>query len=303
MPTNIHKQQNTKGSRDPREKFPRPGNTEKPQSYPGLEHAMVTKPDYGKDTYQGSGRLKGKAALITGGDSGIGRAVALAFAREGADVMITYLKEEEKDAEEILADIRECGVKGIGVPGDLSSEEFCAELMRQAHDQLGHVDVLVNNAALQKCFKSFEEMRGSDFAGIYQINVIAPFLLSKAAAEHMRPGSSIINTVSIQAYAPSSHLLPYAASKGAFVALTKGLAEELLTLGIRVNAVAPGPIWSPLNTHGAPVEKLKRFGEQSAFGRPGQPVEVSPIYVFLASEDASYINGEIYGVTGGERIA
>jgi len=303
MDRHTSKEKKGRASKDPRKKFPKPGGAEKPQTYPGLERTMVTRPDYGKESYAGSGKLVGKSALVTGGDSGIGRAVALAFAREGAHVMITYLPEEEKDAMEILADIQECGVKGIGVPGDLSDEAFCMELVQGAQKELGHIDILVNNAALQKSFKSFEDIHARDFVHSYQINVIAPFLLSRASAKHMRPGSSIINTVSIQAYAPSAHLLPYAASKGAFVALTKGLAEEFLNLGIRINAVAPGPIWSPLNTHGAPVKKLKKFGEHSAFGRPGQPVEVSPIYVFLASEDASYIHGEIYGVTGGERIA
>lgn len=288
---------------DPRLKFPKPGKDEEPQKFPGLEHAMVTQPDYGRDTYKGSERLKGKVALITGGDSGIGRAVALAFAREGASVMITYLPEEEEDARQILADIEESGAKGMGIPGDLSSESFCSELMERTKDAFGGIDILVNNAALQKHFKGFEDIGGNDFAGIYRVNVIAPFLLSKAAAKYMQPGSSIINTVSIQAYAPSSYLLPYAASKGAFVALTKGLAEELLAHGIRVNAVAPGPIWSPLNTHGSSAEKLKSFGEHSGFKRPGQPVELSPVYVFLASNDASYVNGEIYGVTGGDRIA
>lgn len=288
---------------DPKQKYPKPGKTEKPQTYPGLENAMVTKPDYGKDSYKGSGRLTGKAALITGGDSGIGRSVAVAFAKEGADVAISYLPAEEADAKETIDAIKATGRKAVAIPGDLSDEQFCKNLIDQTIKELGKLDVLINNAALQKYFKSIDEIKGDDFAAIYRVNVIAPFLLTQAAVKNMQPGSSIINTVSIQAYEPSSLLLPYAASKGGFVALTKGLAEELISQGIRVNAVAPGPIWTPLNTHASPPEKLQKFGEQSAFGRPGQPVELAPVYVLLASDEASYITGEIYGITGGEGIA
>ncbi len=189
------------------------------------------------------------------------------------------------------------------MPGDLADESYCESLVERTIADLDKLDILVNNAALQKYFKSIDEITGDDFAEIYRVNVIAPFLLCKAAVSKMQPGSSIINTVSIQAYEPSFLLLPYAASKGALVALTKGLAEELISKGIRVNAVAPGPIWSPLNTHGSPPEKLKKFGENSSFGRPGQPIELAPVYVLLASDQASYITGEIYGVTGGTGIA
>lgn len=288
---------------DPKTKYPKPGKTENPQKYPALESNMVTKPDYGKESYKGSGKLMGKSALVTGGDSGIGRAVAVAFAREGADVAIAYLPEEEVDAKLTLSEIKESGRKGIGFPGDLTDESYCKDLIEKSFKEFGKLDILVNNAGKQKYFKSMDEAGAKDFLEIYKINVIAPFLLSQAAAGKMSPGSAIVNTVSIQAYEPSSFLLPYAVSKGAFVALTKALAEELLEKGIRVNAVAPGPIWSPLNTHGAPVEKMKQFGEQSAFGRPGQPIELAPVYVLLASDAASYITGEIYGVTGGEGIA
>lgn len=299
MQTNTTK----KSSGDPKKKFPAPGKKEKPQKYPGIEAKMVTKPDYGNDSYHGSGRLAGKAAIITGGDSGIGRAVALTFAREGADVMIAYLPEEEVDAKEIIQAIEQSGRKAIGISGDLSSESFCNKIIERAMKEFGKIDILVNNAALQKYFKSVDEIEGKDFVDIYKINVIAPFLLTRAAARHMKPGSAVVNTVSIQAYDPSSMLMPYAASKGAFVALTKALASELLEKGIRVNAVAPGPIWSPLNTHGSPVKKMKQFGEKSAFKRPGQPIELAPVYVLLASDEGSYINGEIYGVTGGDGIA
>jgi NAD(P)-dependent dehydrogenase (short-subunit alcohol dehydrogenase family) len=288
---------------DPKQKFPKPGKDEKPQSYPGLEASMVTKPEYGKDSYKGSGRLAGKVALITGADSGIGRAIAVAFAKEGADLLITYLPAEEQDAQEVMDVVKASGRKIITMPGDLADETFCKQLVERTVSEFGKIDILVNNAALQKYFKSVDEISGNDFSEIYRINVIAPFLLSQAAAQHMKPGGSIINNVSIQAYEPSSLLLPYAASKGAFVALTKGMAEELIEKGIRVNAVAPGPIWSPLNTHASPPEKLKQFGEKSAFGRPGQPIELAPVFVLLASDEASYITGEIYGVTGGQGIA
>jgi len=288
---------------DPKEKFPKPGKKEKPQKYPGLEDAMITKPEYGKNTYKGSGRLKGKTAIVTGGDSGIGRAVAVAFAKEGADVVISYLPEEEIDASETIQVIKSTGQKVVALSGDLMDDIYCESLVEYAYKEFGKIDILVNNAALQNYSHGFEEIIGQDFANTYRVNVIAPFLLSQAAAKLMKPGSSIINTVSVQAYSPSSLLLPYASSKGALVALTKGLAEELIEKGIRVNAIAPGPIWSPLNTHGSPPEKLKRFGEHSAFGRPGQPIELAPVYVLLASDEASYITGEIYGVTGGEGIA
>jgi NAD(P)-dependent dehydrogenase (short-subunit alcohol dehydrogenase family) len=288
---------------DPKTKYNKPGKEENPQTYPGIEEKMNTKPDYGKETYSGYGRLKGKAALITGGDSGIGRAVALAFAKEGADVALAYLPEEEVDAKEIISEIEKTGQKVFAFPGDLLDQEYCSQLISKAIEKLGKLDILVNNAALQKYFKSLDEITSEDFEKIYKINVVAPFLLSREASKIMEPGSSIINTVSIQAYEPSSLLLPYAASKSAFVALTKGLSEELLEKGIRVNAVAPGPIWTPLNTHASPPEKVKKFGENSSIGRPGQPVELSPLYVLLASDEASYITGEIYGITGGEGIA
>jgi NAD(P)-dependent dehydrogenase (short-subunit alcohol dehydrogenase family) len=287
----------------PKDKFSKPGKEESPQEYPGIEARMHTQPEYGRDSYKGSGRLRGKAALVTGGDSGIGRAVAVAFAKEGANVAIAYLPQEETDAQETIKQIQAAGGKSAVVPGDLSDLSYCAQLIDQAVAEFGKIDILVNNAALQKSFTDIDAITATDFENIYRVNVVAPFLLSRAAAKKMQPGGSIINTVSIQAYEPSSLLLPYAASKGAFVALTKGLAEEFLELGIRVNAVAPGPIWTPLNTHGSPPEKLHKFGERVPLGCPGQPIELSPVYVLLASDEASYITGEIYGVTGGEGIA
>lgn len=288
---------------DPKDKFPKPGKDEKPQKYPGLEAEMVTKPDYGMNGYKGSGRLAEKCAIITGGDLGIGRAVAVAFAKEGADVLIAYLPQEEDDAKLTVAAVRAQGRKAIAVAGDLKDTDTIEEIIGRAKEAFGKIDILVNNAGIQHSYKSMDDIPAGDFAEIYAVNVIAPFLLSRAAAKHMQPGGSIINTVSIEAYDPDFILLPYAVSKGALVALTKGLAEQLIKHGIRVNAVAPGPIWSPLNTHGSPPEKLKKFGEKSAFGRPGQPVELAPVYVLLASDEGSFITGEIYGVTGGEGIA
>lgn len=288
---------------NPKTKFSKPGSSENPQTYPGSEQAMVTSPDYGEHSYVGSGKLEGKRALITGGDSGIGRAVAVAFAREGADVAIAYLPAEEEDAQETARVVAEAGRKAITLPGDLNNHEYSREIVERTVEEFGGIDILVNNAAHQKYFNNLDEMQPEDFEELFRVNVVAPFVLSQAAAKHMKPGASIINTVSIQAYEPSSLLLPYATSKGAFVALTKGLAAELIEKGIRVNAVAPGPIWSPLNTHASPPDKLKKFGESSSIGRPGQPIELAPVYVLLASEEASYITGEIYGITGGEGIA
>jgi NAD(P)-dependent dehydrogenase (short-subunit alcohol dehydrogenase family) len=288
---------------NPKTKYPKPGKNETPQEFPGSEESMHEKPDYGRDTYKGSGKLNGKTAVVTGGDSGIGRAVAVAFAKEGADVLISYLPEEEEDARVTIAAIEACGRNAFAVPGDLNDEAWCDKLIKTAVEELGQIDILVNNAALQKHYESIDAIGAEDFAEIYRVNVIAPFLLAKAAVKHMKPGASIINTASIEAYDPTQMILPYSASKAALVALTKGLAKALLEKGIRVNAVAPGPIWTPLNTHGSPPEELKVFGEEAPLGRPGQPVELSPIYVLLASNDGSYITGEIYGVTGGAGIA
>ena len=288
---------------NPQKKYPKPGKNEKPQQYPGLETKMNTKPVFGEDRYQGSGRLKDKVAIVTGGDSGIGRSVAVAFAKEGADVVISYLSEEKKDAEKTLEAIKTTGQKGLAIVADFRKLSHCEKLIKKTVDAFGRIDVLVNNAAIQRNFEDIEEISAKDFEEIYRVNVVAPFLLSQAAISHMKPGSSIINTVSIQAYDPSFILLPYATSKGAFTELTKGLAEQLIKKGIRVNAVTPGPIWSPLNTHASPKSKLKKFGESTLIGRPGQPIELAPVYVLLASDEASYITGEIYGVTGGQGIA
>lgn len=274
---------------DPRTKFSAPGKDESPQAFPGLESHMRTKPEYGRESYHGSGKLAGKTALITGADSGIGRAVAVAFAREGAHIAFTHLPEEEADAAETRAAITEAGREVMAIPGYLQENHFCHDAVSQTLARFGSIDILVNNAAVQKYFSSVADMTLEDFERIFQVNVFAPFLLTQAALPGMAPGSCIINTVSIQAYEPSSMLLPYAASKGALIALTKGLAKELISQGIRVNGVAPGPIWSPLNTHGSPPEKLRQFGGNTPIGRPGQPVELAPVYVLLASDEANYI--------------
>lgn len=289
-------------SSDPKKKYGKPGSIEHAQTYPGIESSMVTKPSYEYGKKEGR-LLEGKVALVTGGDSGIGRAVAVAFAKEGANVAIQCLPSEELDAKETIAHIQKEGRQAFLMTGDLVSNSFAEELVEDTVNKLGAIDILVNNAGLQKYYTSLEDVTPDDFAQIYQINVIAPFVLSKRASVHMKPGGSIINTASIKAYDPDFLLLPYAVSKSALVSLTKGLAEEMIKKGIRVNAVAPGPIWSPLNTHGSPKKKLQSFGEHTLFKRPGQPAELAPVYVLLASDEASYITGEVYGVTGGSGIA
>jgi NAD(P)-dependent dehydrogenase (short-subunit alcohol dehydrogenase family) len=260
---------------------------------------MEPRPDYGEQSYRGSGRLLGKTALVTGGDSGIGRAVALAFAREGADVLISYLNEED-DAQETARVVRESGRTCITVPGDIRDEAQCAKLVEQAVADLGHLDILVNNAAFQMARGGIEEISSDEFDRTLKTNVYAMFWLCKAALPRLREGGAIINTTSIQAYQPSPELLAYASTKGAILTFTKALAKEAIKRGVRVNAVAPGPIWTPLivSTFND-AEKVKSFGEQTPLGRAGQPVELAPIYVFLASAESSYITGEVVGVTGG----
>jgi NAD(P)-dependent dehydrogenase (short-subunit alcohol dehydrogenase family) len=260
---------------------------------------MQPVPDHGEESYKGSGRLAGKVALITGGDSGIGRAVAIAFAREGADVLISYLSEHE-DAEETARWVRAAGQKSSLVPGDIKSESFCIALVEKAIDELGGVDILVNNAAFQRSYAGIEEIEAAEWDETFQTNIYAPFYLSKAAIPHMKPGSSIINTTSIQSRQPSSHLLAYAATKGAVSNFTAGLAEMVADKGIRVNAVAPGPIWTPLIPSTMPPEKTESFGKQTLIGRAGQPAELAGAYVLLASSEGSYITGAIIPVTGGE---
>ncbi|WP_231953941.1 SDR family oxidoreductase [Pirellulimonas nuda] len=259
---------------------------------------MKPVPDHGEQTYRGSGRLEGCVAIVTGGDSGIGRAVALAFAREGASVVVSYLSETE-DAEASLADVRGAGAEAVAVAGDLRDEAQCQDLIDQAVRRFGKLSILVNNAAYQETSDSVEGFSSESFDRIFKTNVYAPFYLSKAALRHLQPGDSIINTVSIQGYDPGGYLLPYASSKSALIGMTKAMAKLTMEQGVRVNAVAPGPVWTPFIPASMPGEKVKNFGKDTLFGRPAQPAELAPLYVWLASEDASYVTGEVFGATGG----
>ena len=283
---------------DPKEQGPKPPFPEQPQEMPGLEAEMQPQPDFGEQTYRGLGRLEGKAAIITGGDSGIGRAVALAFAREGADVLISYLN-EEPDAQETLRVIREAGRRGVAVPGDIGDDAHCRQIVQRAIQEFGHVDILVNNAAYQMSHESIQELTAQEIEHTFRTNIFAMFYLSKAALEHMQPGSTIINVASVQAYQPSSSLLAYAATKGAIVTFSKGLSQEAIQQGVRVNVVAPGPVWTPLIPSTMPAQQASEFGQQSPMQRPAQPAELAPAFVFLASQESSYITGEVIGVTGG----
>ena len=260
-------------------------------------------PDHGEDSYQGSGRLDGRKAVITGGDSGIGRAVALAFAREGADVLLSYLPEEEEDAGYTVELVEDAGRRAVRVPGDIRDEQHCEHIVRTAVDEFGRIDVLVNNAAYQMSREGgITEITTEQFDRVLKTNLYAMFWLSRAAVPHMPKGSSIINSSSIQAYQPSPELLDYAMTKGAIVTFTKALAQNLADKGIRVNSVAPGPVWTPLIPATMPEDKVESFGEQTPLGRAAQPAELAPAYVFFASKDSSYVTGEVLGVTGGQPL-
>jgi NAD(P)-dependent dehydrogenase (short-subunit alcohol dehydrogenase family) len=277
---------------------------DKKQPEPGKDADLVPKADHGDESYEGSGRLKGRKAFITGGDSGIGRAVAIAYAREGADVAILYLPEEREDAEETLSIIKATGQKFLGIEGDIKDEVFCRQAIEKVVKHFGSIDILVNNAGKQVYIEKFEDISSQQFEQTFKTNVFAMFWLSQAAVAHMPAGATIINTTSIQSYQPSPGLLDYASTKGAITTFTKGLAGMLIEKGIRVNAVAPGPIWTPLQpSYGQPSEKLESFGQNTPMGRPGQPAELAPTYVFLASQESSYITGEVIGVTGGKPIS
>ena len=276
---------------------------EQRQPEPGLDAKLEPKADHGADTYMGLGRLKGRKALITGADSGIGRAVAIAFAREGADVALSYLPIEQIDANETIRHIEDAGQKAVAIPGDISSEPFCNQLVKEAVEKLGGIDILVNNAGKQVYVEQIDDLTSEQFVNTFTTNVFAMFWITKAAVKYMPKGASIINTTSIQSYQPSPGLLDYASTKGAITAFTKSLAKMLIGKGIRVNAVAPGPIWTPLQpSYGQPMEKLVEFGKNVPMGRPGQPAELAPAYVFLASQESSYITAEVIGVTGGNHL-
>ncbi|GAA5629159.1 putative oxidoreductase YghA [Brucella sp. NBRC 12953] len=289
---------------DPRTLYPAPPFPQQRQARPGIAEKMQPPPDHGEESYRGNNRLAGRRALITGGDSGIGRAAAIAFAREGADVAISYLPEEEEDAESVIALIGAEGRKAVALPGDISEETWCREMVEQAAQQLGGLDILVINAGRQQFRDDISALSSADFDKTMKTNLYALHWIAQTAAPLLPVGASVITTASIQAYQPSEILLDYATTKAGIVAYTKALAKQFIKQGIRVNAVAPGPVWTVLQPSGGqPDEKVMHFGEDSDFGRPGQPVELSPIYVFLASNEASFINGEIYGATGGKGIA
>jgi NAD(P)-dependent dehydrogenase (short-subunit alcohol dehydrogenase family) len=298
MPTDLITMQ------DPRSQYPGPPSDVEIQAAPASQAAMSETPDCGERSYKGSARLAGRKALLTGADSGIGRAAAIAFAREGADVAICYLPEEQEDAEEVAKYIHDAGRKAVLLPGDVSDESFCKRLVAEAVEQLGSLDILVNNAGRMGKTEGLLETTTERFDTLMKTNIYSIFWITRAAVPHLKPGASIINTTSIQGFEPSGNIFDYAITKAAIANFTKGLSEELMEKrGIRINAVAPGPIWTPLQEADGDVEKLKKLGCKTPYKRPGQPVELAPVYVLLASQEGSYITGEIYGVTGGMGIA
>ena len=289
---------------DPREQYPKPPFPTQPQAAPGLAQKMTPEPDHGETSYRGSGRLAGRKALITGGDSGIGRAAAIAFAREGADVAIGFLPSEQPDADEVIALIEAEGRKALALAGDVTDEAWCREMVAKAVEGLGGLDVLVVNAGHQQTRADVSQVSSEDFDVTMKTNLYALHWVVQAAVPHLPAGASVITTASIQAYEPSAHLLDYATTKAGIVAYTKALAKQLIEKGVRANAVAPGPFWTVLQPSGGQTQdKVQHFGEESAFGRPGQPVEIAPVYVLLASQESSFTTGEVYGVTGGAGIA
>ncbi|UFQ14166.1 MULTISPECIES: SDR family oxidoreductase [Streptomyces] len=286
------------GGQDPTTRHPQPDFPQQDQQPPGWTGAMDPPPDHGEESYRGSGLLKDRKALLTGGDSGIGRAVALAFAREGADVLFTHLPSEAGDARETVRLVEEAGQRAIAVPCDIREEEQCRRLVERAVEEFGRIDVLVNNAAYQMSQpEGIGDISTEQFDQVVKTNLYGMFWLCKMAVPHIPAGGSIINTTSVQAYKPSPHLLDYAMTKGAIVTFTQGLAQMLVDDGIRVNAVAPGPVWTPLIP--ATLPDTKEFGKQAPLGRPAQPAEMAPAYVFLASDHASFITAEIMNATGG----
>lgn len=285
---------------DPLNKYPKPPFKEQSQPWPGLASKMDPKPDHGEKSYKGSGRLAGRKALITGGDSGMGRAAAIAYAREGADVAINYFPTEESDAKEVIDLIRAAGRKAIAIPGDLRDEAFCKQLVAKAIDGLGGLDIIISNAGRQQSHESILDISTEQFDWTMKTNIYAPFWIIKAALPSLKPGSVIIGTTSEQAYDPSAELYDYAQTKAATTNYVKSLAKQLAPKGIRVNGVAPGPIWTPLQVSGgSSMENLKNFGTKTPFKRPGQPAELASIYVQLAASDASYATGQVYGSSGG----
>ena len=285
---------------DPKSKYPKPPFKDQLQEWPGLCSKMEPRPDHGESSYKGSGRLMGRKALITGGDSGMGRAAAIAYAREGADVVINYYPTEESDAKEVIELIKAEGRKAIPIPGDIRDESFCKSLVEQAVKSLNDIDILVSNAARQQSIESILDLTTEQFDWTMKTNIYAPFWIIKAALPYLKPGSVIIGTTSVQAYEPSAELYDYAQTKAATVSFVKSLAKQLAEKGIRVNGVAPGPIWTPLEVSGGVSKKrIVGYGKDTPLGRPGQPAELASIYVQLAADDASYATGQIYGSSGG----
>lgn len=295
--------ENQYSMQNPLTQYPQPKFAKQPQNPPGTVHELQPAADHGETSYKGFGRMQGRKALITGADSGIGRAAAIAYAREGSDIALNYLPSEEADAKEVVALIEAEGRKAVCIPGDITSEAFCKELISKAVEGLGGLDVLVNVAGKQTAQQNIADITTEQFDATFKTNVYALFWLCKAALPHLKPGATIINTASIQAYQPSAMLLDYAPTKSAIVAFTKALAKQVISKGIRVNAVAPGPFWTPLQPSGGqPQENIPDFGSEVPMGRPGQPAECAPIYVLLANQESSYITGEVFGVTGGNPL-
>ena len=288
---------------DPTTQYPIPKFPEQVQEPPGLAKKMVPKPDHGETTYRGLGRLPGRKALVTGGDSGIGRATAIAFAREGADVAINYLPEEEEDAREVIALIEKAGRKAVALPGDLEDEKLCERLVKEAHEKLGGLDIMACVAGRQHAVKSIDEITTAQIEETFRVNVFALLWMCRAAVKLMPAGGTIITTASIQATRPSPALLDYAPTKAAILDFTRAFAKQMVEKGIRVNCVAPGPVWTPLQPSGGqPPEKIPSFGEKAPMKRPAQPVEMAPLYVLLASQESSYVTGEVFAATGGEEL-
>ncbi|SMX65555.1 hypothetical protein BI49514_00176 [Brevibacterium iodinum ATCC 49514] len=286
---------------DPTTRFPDISPPKQDQPEPGLDAELIPGTDRGEDSYTGTGRLRGRRALITGSDSGIGAAVAIAFAREGADVALSYLPAEEEDAQHVCEIIRGAGRRAVPLPGDLSDPEYCREVVRRAAEELGGLDALVNNAGRQIAVEDIADLTDEQWEDTFRTNIHAMFRVSQAALEHLEPGSTIVNSTSVQAYSPSAHLIDYAATKAAINNFTKGLATQLAPRGIRVNSVAPGPIWTPLQvSDGQPKDALPHFGKNTPLGRAGQPTELAPAYVFLTSSESSYVIGETLNVNGGQ---
>ena len=289
--------------RDPRDRFPKPPFPQKKQSGSGSAGELDPPADYGESTYEGHGRFTGRAALITGGDSGIGRAVALCFAKEGADVLFTFLEgdaDEQRDAEETVRLIKATGRRAVPVPADIRTKSVCQALVDRTIEEFGRLDILVNNAAFQRTYAELTDVPEEEFDRTYRTNVYGTFFLTQAALPKMKPGGVILNSCSIEAFEPKDQLAPYASTKAALVSLTKSCAKLYMKHGVRVNGVAPGPVWTPLIPATMPLDEVRSFGETSVFKRPAQPVEQAAVFVFLASDDASYVTGEIYGATGGK---